>query len=438
MELLDNKIVYIYTLGCKVNQFESDAMLETLISEGCTKYNPEDSKKTPDICIVNTCSVTNMADKKSRQIIHRMRKLYPNAIVVATGCYVQSSSNELSLDGTADLIIGNNRKKDIVRLLKDYISGADITDNLIDVNKDPEFEDLKVNIPESQTRAYLKIQDGCNNFCTFCIIPYVRGRIKSKSALRVIDEARVLAENGVKEIVLTGIDLSSYNDSGNDLADIACAISEIKGIKRVRISSLEPRKINKTFLDKISSKPEICPHFHLSLQSACNATLKRMNRKYTIEEYKDACSLIRAYYDRPALTTDVIVGFPGETDDEFDETVKNLEEINLYEMHIFKYSRRKGTVADRMPDQVDERIKNKRSDILLNMSERHKKAYEESFIGETVYVLVEEIIENENGVFLRGHTDRYLSVDIPYEDLKKDTACDAPSTYINRIIPYSF
>ena len=428
-EILKDKIVYIYTLGCKVNQYESDAMLEALMNEGCLRYNPEDSSVLPDIIIINTCSVTNMADKKSRQIIHRMRRLNPDAIVVATGCYVQSSSDELLKDGSADIIIGNNRKKDLIRLLTDYSEGRELKDNLINVNEDPEFEDLRIKIPENHTRAYLKIQDGCNNFCSFCIIPYVRGRIKSKPSNEVIEESKELAENGVKEIILTGIDLSAYNDSGMDLADISCAIAEIPGIERVRISSLEPRKITPLFMEKISSRPEICPHFHLSLQSACNSTLKRMNRKYSIEEYKEACELIRHYYDRPALTTDVIVGFPGETDEEFAETVKNLEDINLYEMHVFKYSRRKGTVADRMPDQVDENIKNERSDTLLHMTERHKAAYEESFKGSEVNVLVEEIIMKDENLYLRGHTERYLLIDIP-----ADTMSGEPEKYINTFV----
>ncbi len=428
-EILKDKIVYIYTLGCKVNQYESDAMLETLMNEGCLRYNPGDSSVLPDIIIINTCSVTNMADKKSRQIIHRMRRLNPDAIVVATGCYVQSSSDELLKDGSADIIIGNNRKKDLIRLLTDYSEGRELKDNLINVNEDPEFEDLRIKIPENHTRAYLKIQDGCNNFCSFCIIPYVRGRIKSKPANEVIEESKELAENGVKEIILTGIDLSAYNDSGMDLANISCAVAEIPGIERVRISSLEPRKITPLFMEKISSRPEICPHFHLSLQSACNSTLKRMNRKYSIEEYKEACELIRHYYDRPALTTDVIVGFPGETDEEFAETVKNLEDINLYEMHVFKYSRRKGTVADRMPDQVDENIKNERSDTLLHMTERHKAAYEESFKGSEVNVLVEEIIMKDENLYLRGHTERYLLIDIP-----ADTMSGEPEKYINTFV----
>ena len=428
-EILKDKIVYIYTLGCKVNQYESDAMLEALMNEGCLRYNPEDSSVLPDIIIINTCSVTNMADKKSRQIIHRMRRLNPDAIVVATGCYVQSSSDELLKDGSADIIIGNNRKKDLIRLLTDYSEGRELKDNLINVNEDPEFEDLRIKIPENHTRAYLKIQDGCNNFCSFCIIPYVRGRIKSKPANEVIEESKELAKNGVKEIILTGIDLSAYNDSGMDLADISCAVAEIPGIERVRISSLEPRKITPLFMEKISSRPEICPHFHLSLQSACNSTLKRMNRKYSIEEYKEACELIRHYYDRPALTTDVIVGFPGETDEEFAETVKNLEDINLYEMHVFKYSRRKGTVADRMPDQVDENIKNERSDTLLHMTERHKAAYEESFKGSEVNVLVEEIIMKDENLYLRGHTERYLLIDIP-----ADTMSGEPEKYINTFV----
>ena len=419
---LKGKKVFIYTLGCKVNLYESDAMYEILLAEGCTgiKSESEDEINEPaDICIINTCSVTNIADRKSRQMISKMRKLNPNSIIAATGCYVQHASEELIKKGLVDLIISNNRKKDCARILSEYLEYGHVTDNFIDVNKDPEFEDLRVNMPETNTRAYIKIQDGCNAFCTYCIIPFVRGRIRSKSMVKIIDEVEVLAQNGVKEIVLTGINLSSYDDADEEakLKDVICRIAKINGIERIRLSSLEPRVITKDFLDTVSKIPEFCPHFHLSLQSACNNTLKRMNRHYTIEEFIEVTDLIRSYYDRPALTTDVIVGFPGETDEDFNTTVENLKRINFYEMHVFKYSRREGTVADRMPDQIPEPVKKVRSEALLEMTRENKKAFEESFKGEQVNVLIEEIVNISGQSYYRGHTERYLLVDIP---------CDKP------------
>ena len=410
---LKNKTVYIYTLGCKVNQYESDAMYENLEKYGCIALH-EYKDSEADICIINTCSVTSMADKKSRQIISRMRKQSPNSVIVATGCYVQASAEEIIKNGVVDVIIGNNRKKDAARIISEYMEYGRSSDNFIDVNKDPEFEDLRIKMPEGHTRAYIKIQDGCNNFCTYCIIPYVRGRIKSKQLTDIVDEVSTLAENGVKEIILTGINLSSYDDAdtGSTLKDVICRISHISGIKRIRLSSVEPRVITKEFLEAVSALPNFCPHFHLSLQSACNDTLKRMNRKYTIEEFISVCDLIRKYYDHPALTTDVIVGFPGETDKEFETTYENLKLINFYEMHVFKYSRRKGTVAFSMPDQVPEEIKNLRSNRLLELSDANKKAYEEYFKNKPKEVLIEEKIHTSAGTMFRGHTERYILTDI--------------------------
>ena len=425
---LEDKKVLLYTLGCKVNQYESDAMLEALVAAGCKKC---EENENADICIINTCSVTNMADRKSRQIIHRLRKQHPDAIIAATGCYVQIAGDDLLENNSIDFVIGNNRKKDIVRLLDEYIRTGNVTDNHIDVNKNTEYENLMIDKPETHTRAYVKIQDGCNEFCTYCIIPYARGRIKSKKLIDITAEVDTLAKNGTKEIILTGINVSAYEDSGLGLADVIKRLSKIEGIERIRLSSMDPRIVKKDFLDIVSKLPNFCPHFHLSLQSACNKTLKAMNRKYTIEEYKEACRLIREYFDRPAITTDIIVGFPDETDEDFEDTYKNLVDLNLYEMHVFKYSRRKGTVADKMPNQVDERIKTERSNRLLELTSKNQKAFEELFKNEKQEVLIEELVTINNKDYYRGHTKRYVLIDIPKESLPELAENE---TYINRIV----
>ena len=426
---LKNKRVYIHTLGCKVNQYESDAMMQSLIDEGCVRGSLEEGA---DIYIINTCSVTNIADRKSRQMIHRMRKLSPNSIIAATGCYVQATGNELVDNGTCDFIIGNNRKKDTARILSEYIVNKSTTDNYIDINADPDFENLSIAFPENHTRAYIKIQDGCNNFCTYCIIPYVRGRIRSRKLSNIIEEAALLADNGVKEMVLTGINVSSYRDDSYeaddtsdkdhyDLADVISEVAKIDGIERIRMSSVEPRVITDRFLDVVVNTPKFCPHFHLSLQSASNNTLKAMNRHYTIEEYMDTVERLRSVYDRPAITTDVIVGFPGETEEDFEDTFNNLSKLSLYEIHTFKYSRRKGTVADKMPNQVEEQIKNERSEKILSLTAAQKKSYEDSFKNEKDTILIEEIIEKDGIKYYRGHTTRYILVDVPVTSVPSDS-----------------
>ena len=426
---LKNKRVYIHTLGCKVNQYESDAMMQSLIDEGCVRGSLEEGA---DIYIINTCSVTNIADRKSRQMIHRMRKLSPNSIIAATGCYVQATGNELVDNGTCDLIIGNNRKKDTARILSEYIVNKSTTDNYIDINADPDFENLSIAFPENHTRAYIKIQDGCNNFCTYCIIPYVRGRIRSRKLSNIIEEAALLAENGVKELVLTGINVSSYRDDSYeaddtsdkdhyDLADVISEVAKIDGIERIRMSSVEPRVITDRFLDVVVNTPKFCPHFHLSLQSASNNTLKAMNRHYTIEEYMDTVERLRSVYDRPAITTDVIVGFPGETEEDFEDTFNNLSKLSLYEIHTFKYSRRKGTVADKMPNQIEEQIKNERSEKILSLTAAQKKSYEDSFKNEKDTILIEEIIEKDGIKYYRGHTTRYILVDVPVTSVSSES-----------------
>lgn len=426
-EILKDKRINIYTLGCKVNQYESDAMLQELIKYGCI---PVSENEAADIYIINTCSVTNMADRKSRQMIHRMRKLNNEALIVATGCYIQATGSELVENGTVDMIIGNNRKKDVARILSEHFSGEEVTDYFVDINKDPDYENLGLVLPQNHTRAYIKIQDGCNNFCTYCIIPYVRGRIRSKKLTDIINEVEYLAENGVKEIILTGINVSNYDDNSLTLADVICRLSTISGIKRIRLSSLEPNIITDDFLKRVSSLDNFCPHFHLSLQSACNKILKAMNRHYTIEDYASKCSLIRKYFENPAITTDIIVGFPGETDEDFEDTVKNLTEINLYEMHVFKYSKRKGTIAAGLPDQVDERIKTLRSNRLLELTKKQKNEYERLFSNTDQMVLMEEMVEIDNVKYFRGHTTRYILIDIPVEKMIKED--ELPKDYINK------
>ncbi len=407
VKIMDKKF-NIYTLGCKVNQYESDSMADELKSKGARLVS---FNEAADICIINTCSVTNMAERKSRQIIHRAKKLNPNAVIVAAGCYVQADKEGLESDNQIDIVVGNNRKKDIARILEEYFQAKDVQDNYIDINKTHEYEEMTLIKPEEHTRAYVKVQDGCNNFCSYCIIPYTRGRIRSRKLSDVIAEIRGLAKRGLKEVVITGINLSSYKDEdGTELLGLLQKVSLIDGIERIRMGSLEPRIITRGFLEGICNNKKICPHFHLSLQSACNETLKRMNRKYTIEEYMEKCKLIRSYYDRPAITTDVIVGFPGETDEEFEVTKANLETLKLYEMHIFKYSIRNGTVAATMQGQVSDHIKDVRSDILLEMAAKHKSEYEESFRGEKLEILVEEYDKDDSGCYIKGHTDRYIHV----------------------------
>ncbi len=429
---LSKKRICIYTLGCKVNQYESDAIAEQLTNLGAYIVKMD---AVADICIINTCSVTNMADRKSRQIIHRAKKLNPNTIIVATGCYVQASSFELLEKEGIDIAVSNNRKGEIVRILSEYIEKNVAEDTFIDINKEAIYEELLVTKPTEHTRAYVKIQDGCNNFCSYCIIPYVRGRIRSRRLSDILNEIGKLSENGIKEIVLTGINVSTYDDEGRGLKDVILEISKIPGILRIRLSSLEPRIITDDFLEAVSELDNFCPHFHLSLQSACNDTLKRMNRKYTIEEYEEKVNLIRKYFDRPALTTDVIVGFPEETDEEFEITRKNLERINLYEMHVFKYSKRKGTVAAAIKNQVADSKKDERSEVLLKLSESNKKNYESSFKGEEVSILVEEIVRDDrNNPCFRGHTERYVLVTMPCSEVFKDLDKDDYPDYINSII----
>ena len=404
------KKVALHNLGCKVNAYETEAMQELLEKEG---YEIVPFKEGADIYIINTCTVTNMADRKSRQMLHRAKKMNPNAIVVAAGCYVQAKSESKETDESIDIIIGNNKKQDLISILKEYQEKHDgIQKEIIDINHTKEYEELHLSKTAEHTRAYLKVQDGCNQFCTYCIIPYARGRVRSREKENVVAEVKQLVANGYQEVVLTGIHLSSYGVDlqREDLLSLILAVNEIEGLKRIRLGSLEPRIITEEFAKTISGLEKICPHFHLSLQSGCNGTLKRMNRRYTAEEYLEKCELLRKYFDNPALTTDVIVGFPGETEEEFEESRAFVEKVKFYETHIFKYSRREGTKAAVMENQVPEQIKTKRSNILLELDERKRKEYEEKFIGKTVEVLMEEEVEKEGKCYQTGHTKEYIKV----------------------------
>lgn len=399
----------LHNLGCKVNAYETEAMQELLEKNG---YEIVPFKEGADIYIINTCTVTNMADRKSRQMLHRARKMNPDAIVVATGCYVQTEKDEV--DDCIDIVVGNNRKKDIITILDEYYRSCeheDVQKEIIDINHTKEYENLSLSRTGEHTRAYIKVQDGCNQFCSYCIIPYARGRVRSRSREDVLEEVKNLAANGYKEVVLTGIHLSSYGvDCDDNLLNLILSVHEVEGIERIRLGSLEPRIITEEFAKTIAALPKMCPHFHLSLQSGCNETLKRMNRRYSAEEYYEKCELLRKYFHNPALTTDVIVGFPGETEEEFEASRAFVDKVNFYETHIFKYSRREGTKAAVMENQVPEQVKTARSNVLLELNERKQAAYEEALIGTTQEVLMEEAVLHEGELYQTGHTKEYVKI----------------------------
>lgn len=406
----------LHNLGCKVNAYETEAMQELLEQAG---YEIVPFQEKADVYIINTCTVTNMADRKSRQMLHRARKMNPEAVVAACGCYVQEKPDEAA--DCVDIVIGNNRKKEIVRILEEYENSRDgekkrpgePLKDLVDIGHTKEYEELRLSRTAEHTRAYIKVQDGCNQFCSYCIIPYARGRVRSRSKDHVLEEVQALAGAGYQEVVLTGIHLSSYGiDNGEDLLSLILAVHEVEGIRRIRLGSLEPRIITEEFVRTISGLPKMCPHFHLSLQSGCTETLKRMNRRYTAEEYFEKCELLRKYFHEPALTTDVIVGFPGETQEEFEASRAFVDKVDFYETHVFKYSRREGTKAAVMPDQVPEPVKAERSAILLELSKKKQKAYEERLLGTTQEVLIEEEIERDGEIWQVGHTREYVKAGI--------------------------
>ena len=408
----------LHNLGCKVNSYETEAMQQLLEEAG---YEIVSFHEKADVYIINTCSVTNIADRKSRQMLHRAKKQNPEAVVVAAGCYVQSAAEELKADLAVDVIIGNNKKQDLVPILEEYFKDRTDSSHVIEINETHEYERLSIHKIADHTRAFLKVQDGCNQFCSYCIIPYTRGRVRSRRPEEVVAEVRELAAAGYQEVVLTGIHLSSYGvdfkeEENENLLSLIRQVHEVEGIRRIRLGSLEPRIITDDFAKALASMPKFCQHFHLSLQSGCDETLKRMNRHYTTEEYAAGCDILRRYFDNPAITTDVIVGFPGETEEEFEATKAFLERIGFYEMHIFKYSRRAGTRADRMPEQVPEQINNVRSEALLLLEKQMSKAYRESFLGKKKTVLLEEKTEIGGRAYMIGHTMEYVKAVVPYAD----------------------
>lgn len=400
----------LHNLGCKVNAYETEAMQHLLEEAG---YEIVPFTQKADVYVINTCSVTNMADRKSRQMLHKAKKNNPDSIVVAAGCYVQTSEKEVLNDLSVDIVIGNDRKHDLVRLLEEY-SMDSVNDTVDDINDGKhDFEELFIDQTKEHTRAFIKVQDGCNQFCSYCIIPYARGRVRSRRFENVIAEVERLAANGFKEVVLTGIHLSSYGvdfEEATGLLELIQAVNAVKGIERIRLGSLEPKIVTEHFASELSKLDKICPHFHLSLQSGCDATLKRMNRKYTTKEYERGCELLRKYFVHPAITTDVIVGFPGETEEEFEQTKAYLERIHFYEMHIFKYSKRKGTRAAVMPDQIDEQVKAARSEKLIALGHDMSKEFRKFYIGKNEEVLFEEKAVIGDKEYFVGYTKEYVKV----------------------------
>lgn len=400
----------LHNLGCKVNAYETEAMQHLLEEAG---YEIVPFTQKADVYVINTCSVTNMADRKSRQMLHKAKKNNPDSIVVAAGCYVQTSEKEVLNDLSVDIVIGNDRKHDLVRLLEEY-SLDSVNDTVDDINDGKhDFEELFIDQAKEHTRAFIKVQDGCNQFCSYCIIPYARGRVRSRRFENVIAEVERLAANGFKEVVLTGIHLSSYGvdfEEDTGLLELIQAVNAVKGIERIRLGSLEPKIVTEHFASELSKLDKICPHFHLSLQSGCDATLKRMNRKYTTKEYERGCELLRKYFVHPAITTDVIVGFPGETEEEFEQTKAYLEHIHFYEMHIFKYSKRKGTRAAVMPDQIDEQVKAARSEKLIALGHDMSKEFRKFYIGKNEEVLFEEKAVIGDKEYFVGYTKEYVKV----------------------------
>ncbi|MFR8549948.1 MAG: tRNA (N(6)-L-threonylcarbamoyladenosine(37)-C(2))-methylthiotransferase MtaB [Coprococcus sp.] len=418
------KTVAFCTLGCKVNQYETDAMRGSFEAEG---YEVKEFSQEASVYVINTCTVTNMADRKSRQMMHRAKKKNPDGIIVAVGCYVQAAKEQLEEDTLIDLVIGNNMKSQVVQIVEQYIQDNRHTEDrdayVADIAHSHEYETMHIETVSEHTRAYIKIQDGCNQFCSYCIIPYARGRVRSRKMEDILQEVRNLTANGYKEIVLTGIHISSYGldfehtaDEQEDygpfknsaLIDLIEALSGIEGLERIRLGSLEPRIITENFVRRLCKVPQICPHFHLSLQSGCDETLKRMNRHYTTALYLEKCGILRQYFDRPALTTDVIVGFPGETEEEFAQTERFLETVHFSDMHIFKYSKRRGTKAADMPNQIDPQIQSVRSEKLIALGERMKDDFLEACKDQEQIVLIEEETEIGGTKYMTGHSKNYI------------------------------
>ena len=408
----------LHNLGCKVNSYETEAMTQLLKKAG---YEIVSFQDQADVYIINTCSVTNMADRKSRQMLHKAKKQNPNAVVVATGCYVQTATEKVAQDLSIDLVVGNNRKKDIVEILNEYYAEKEAGEQVkeeyvIDINHTDEYEDLEISTVTEHTRAHLKIQDGCNNFCSYCIIPYARGRIRSRTMESIKAELERLSASGFKEIVLTGINLSCYDDNGKKLIDVIEMADNVNGIERIRLGSLDPEVVTEDFVERLGKVKKICPHFHFSLQSGCDKTLKAMNRHYTSDEYYEKCQLIRKYIDNPAFTTDVIVGFPGETEEDYISSREFVKKVKFAELHVFKYSKRDGTVAAKMPNQIDEKIKTLRSEDLIKTGEELTKEFRQAKIGKDTTVLFEEKILLDNKEYWVGHTVDYIKIAVPEKE----------------------
>lgn len=408
---MSKKVAFI-SLGCKVNQYETNAMSQEFIEKG---YEVVDFNDVADIYIVNTCTVTNIADRKSRQMLRRVKEIAPEAVLVATGCYAQVGKEELEKIEDIDVIIGNNEKKDIVEIIEDYQNEKNAI--ISDVMYQKEYVEFGTTTYTEKTRAVVKIQDGCDRFCSYCIIPYARGRVRSRKPENVISEVEQIVDNGIQEVVITGIHIASYGKDFNfeiTLIDLLEELNKIQGLKRIRLGSIEPTIITEEFVERLSKLEKICDHFHLSLQSGCNETLKRMNRRYTCEEFENGTKLLRKAFPNAALTTDVIVGFPGETEEEFNKTYEFLERIAFYKMHVFKYSQRKGTKAAVMPNQVDGSIKEQRSKKLIELSNKNEEMYNSQYVGKTIEVLFEEKYED----FFKGHTTNYIEVWAKGENLE--------------------
>ena len=413
------KTAAFLSLGCKVNSYETEAMRESFVSAG---YDIVDFKELADVYVINTCTVTNIADRKSRQMLHQAKKRNPEAIIAAVGCYVQASEEALLEDSSVDIVVGNNKKSDIVTLVERYQESRNKEELVVDINQEREYENLMVSSTMDKTRVFIKIQDGCNRFCSYCIIPYVRGRVRSRDFEDILAEIKELADKGYKEFVLTGIHISSYgtdkkNAEDEDkermpLAELIVEVGKIDGIERIRLGSLEPRIITEPFVQKIAGVKQFCPHFHLSLQSGSNSVLKRMNRKYSADEYYEKVLLLKKYFDNPAFTTDIIVGFPGETDEEFQETLEFVKKIGFSQIHVFKYSQRAGTVAAKMPDQIPQIKKNERSNALTEVATAMSKEYKALFKGRIEKILIEEEIEIGDKKYQIGHNERYLKLAI--------------------------
>lgn len=412
---MGNKVA-LHNLGCKVNAYEIEAMQQLLEEAG---YEIVPFEPGADIYVINTCTVTNIADRKSRQMLHKAKKMNPEAIVVATGCYVQTGGEKLEKDEAIDLVLGNNQKINIVEALAEYAENKPgHGSHVIKINQTKEYEELSIDHTAEHVRAYIKVQDGCNQFCTYCIIPYARGRVRSRNIESVLKEVRALAEKGYKEVVLTGIHLSSYGvdfpeEKKETLLSLIRAVHEIEGIRRIRLGSLEPGIVTREFAEGIAALPKVCPHLHLSLQSGCDETLERMNRRYRSGEYRERCELLREVYGNPALTTDVIVGFPQESEEEFRKSYDFVDSIRFYETHIFKYSRRQGTKAAAMDGQLTEAEKSFRSEKMIELHHRHAGDYEKSMLGKNLEVLIEEEYTKDGRTWYLGHSREYIKTAVP-------------------------